>query len=193
MTEHLFLLNPRSVLLFFVHCCWFHKASFSSSLRQAHALKRIMHAQRTSLCTATTERSLQYFAQGYFKSGHSFQPWKLIIHASTTQNVPITLIFPFPPPPSACLQSGILINKTNNGVAGIAEKKIYCAILIAVMKINAESERLKNGSYTFAQCIFHFFGHTALTFLSLKNTMCFHSQPLELCLWLCKWENMQEI
>lgn len=73
--EHLFLLNPRSVLLFFVHCCWFHKASFSSSLRQAHALKRIIHAQRTSLCTATTERSLQYFAQGYFKSGHSFQPW----------------------------------------------------------------------------------------------------------------------
>lgn len=91
------------MLLFFVHCCWFHKASFSSSLRQAHALKRIMHAQRTSLCTATTERSLQYFAQGYLKSGHSFQPWKLIIHASTTQNVPITLFFPPIPTPSICL------------------------------------------------------------------------------------------
>lgn len=186
----------KSVLLFFVHCCWFHKASFSSSLRQAHALKRIMHAQRTSLCPATTERSLQYFAQGYFKSGHSFQPWKLIIHASTTQNVPITLFFPPPfPPPPICLFTEWHIDQQKQIMAlqELLKKKIYCAILIAVMKMNAESERLKNGSYTFAQCIFHFFCHTALTFLSLKNTMCFHSQPLELCLWLCKWENMQEI
>lgn len=79
----------------------------------------------------------------------------------------------FPPPPiptpSICLFTEWHIDQQKQIMAlqELLKKKIYCAILIAVMKMNAESERLKNGSYTFAQCIFHFF----VTLLSLFSAL----------------------
>lgn len=52
-------------------------------------------------------------------------------------------------------------------------KKIHFAILIAVMKTNAESEPYENGSYTFARCIF-------LSFFLSHCKVCSHfSQPQE--------------
>lgn len=119
-----------------------------------------MHTQRTSLCTATRGRSLQYFAQGYFKRGHFLQPQKLIIQTSTTQNVPKTLFF-FIPTSSICLFTEWHIDQRNKYIMALQEllKKIHFAILIAVMKTNAESEPYENGSYTFARCIFHFLSY----------------------------------
>lgn len=85
---------------------------------------------------------------------------RLIIQASTQPEGLSNTLFMFPAPlPSPCLQSELLISETtHNGFVRNAEKSFFFffAILIGVMKMNAESLTLRMPR-AFAACIIHTF------------------------------------
>lgn len=192
-----------SVVASFVLCCLFHEASFSSGLGQANALEGITqstHTEELSVHGLLEAAHYNALLQNTLKVGIPSNP-KLISQASAP-----------PKGPSNTLHNQFLHLHVYRAtywslkqyIMGLQEllKNPFCHI-DCCNEDECWITRYENGSCAFATHIFHpgFFSPPlfvtlrgpALSFWAPKITMCFHSQPLELCLWLCKWENMQEI
>lgn len=180
--------NTRMCLWLRSICCLCHEAHFSSGLGEVKTSGRFTQSTQVSAYTAATDTSLQCLSQRYHWSGYSL--FKLVIQTPAPPKDHNTIFILHP---LLHVYRATYWSRNNTQWVCRDHRNINVAVSIALMKMNAGSRAFCNTHYPLLLSFPDPGRKTARSFSVPKITMCFHSHPLELCLWLCKWENMQEM